>query len=135
MTNTHNHPIRVYYEDTDFSGLVYHASYLRFFERGRSEFLRNVGINHLDLLEQNAFFAVHHMDITFSRPAQMDDQLDVETTLQTVKGARLVMQQILKRAQETLVTATVTVAFMDKTGKPKRVDGDLLATLRARLSP
>ncbi len=135
--STHHLPIRIYYEDTDFSGLVYHASYLRFFERGRTELLRDAGLHHKALMEapDPRVFAVHKMEITFHQPARMDDLLTVETRLTALKGARLVMTQRLLRDQDIMVSATVHVAVMDTAGRPKRLDGDLFATLHDRLSP
>jgi acyl-CoA thioester hydrolase len=108
--------VRVYYEDTDFSGLVYHASYLRFMERGRTNHLRLLGANHRALFEETEkeapglAFVVRSMQIEFLKPARMDDVLAVETTPQEVKGASILLRQRVMRGDETLVEAQVRVA-------------------------
>lgn len=112
----HVMPVRVYYEDTDFSGVVYHANYLRFMERGRTNYLRLLGIGHGELWEQaqseapGFAFVVRSMQIEFLKPARMDDLLQVTTTPQEVRGASIVLLQRVMRAQETLVEARVRVA-------------------------
>ncbi|HLH96984.1 MAG TPA: tol-pal system-associated acyl-CoA thioesterase [Xanthobacteraceae bacterium] len=110
--------VRVYYEDTDFSGIVYHASYLRFMERGRTNYLRLLGANHGALFasaeaEAPGFaFVVRTMQIEFLKPARMDDVLEIETTPQEVRGASVVLRQQVRRGEETLVEAQVRVAFV-----------------------
>jgi acyl-CoA thioester hydrolase len=118
----HHLPVRVYYEDTDFTGLVYHATYARFFERGRSDFLRLTGIDHASLLESDApmAFAVSRLAIDFHQPARIDDALTVRTTFDRLKGARLEIAQSLHRGDETLATAEVSVACIDLKGRPRR---------------
>ena len=112
----HVMPVRVYYEDTDFSGIVYHANYLRFMERGRTNYLRLLGADHGALFAQaeseapGLAFVVRAMQIEFLKPARMDDVLTVETTPQEVKGASIVLRQRVLRADETLVEARVRVA-------------------------
>jgi acyl-CoA thioester hydrolase len=88
---THFLPVRVYYEDTDFSGIVYHANYLRFFERGRSDFLRVAGVHHSEFAAQAdpMAFAVNKMEIEFHKPARIDDALVVESQFESFKGPRL----------------------------------------------
>jgi acyl-CoA thioester hydrolase len=110
--------VRVYYEDTDFSGVVYHASYLRFMERGRSNHLRLLGADQRALFEQmeseapGFSFVVRSMQIDFRKPARMDDVLEIVTTPLQVKGASIVLQQRVSRGDECLVEATVQVAFI-----------------------
>jgi acyl-CoA thioester hydrolase len=118
----HRLGLRVYYEDTDFSGLVYHASYLRFMERGRTEFLRDFGIDQraLFLGELALGFAVRHMAISFDRPAMMDDLLTIETQLVKLHGASLDIEQKVLRAEELLVTATVKIACLSA-GRAQRL--------------
>lgn len=117
----HRLDVRVYYEDTDFSGLVYHASYLRFMERGRTELLRGLGLGQRALVEQGAlFFVVRAMEVDFRKPAIMDDLLNVETAVASVGGASLVMEQKVLREGELLVSARVTVAAVDG-GRAKRL--------------
>jgi acyl-CoA thioester hydrolase len=114
----HWQPVRVYYEDTDFSGVVYHANYLRFMERGRSNYLRLLGADQRALFEQAAeeapgfAFVVRSMRIDFRKPARMDDLLEIVTEPQEIKGASIVLQQRVTRAGETLVEASVQVAFV-----------------------
>jgi acyl-CoA thioester hydrolase len=111
-------PVRVYYEDTDFSGMVYHASYLRFMERGRTDYLRLLGADQRALFEQTEkeapgfAFVVRAMQIEFLKPARMNDVLEILTQPQEVKGASIVLKQRVTREGETLVEAQVRVAFV-----------------------
>src|SRR5688572_236131 len=107
---------RVYFEDTDFSGLVYHARYLHFLERGRSDWLRLLGVHHWDLAAQGLAFAVRRMEIDFLRPARIDDVLAVETRNAGIGGARIVLRQSIRREGEPLVEALVTVALLGPEG-------------------
>ncbi len=122
--------IRVYYEDTDFSGVVYHASYLRFFERGRTEFLRTLGIGQAELFSggRPLAFAVTHMTIDFRKPARMDDLVEVETECVAVGRASLVMRQRLTRGADLLTEATVKIAAMVG-GRVTRLPGEIAARL------
>jgi len=110
--------VRVYYEDTDFSGVVYHASYLRFMERGRSNYMRLTEAAHRTLFEQarqeapGFAFVVGKMNIEFRKPAYMDDVLAVVTTSQQVKGASVMLNQKVVRGEDVLVEAQVQVAFI-----------------------
>jgi len=118
-------PVRVYFEDTDFSGVVYHARYLHFLERGRTDYLRLHGIGHRELMA-GAFgepmaFAVRRMEIEFLRPARIDDVLHVETRTQTLGGARVVLDQRILRDGETLIEARVKVAVISPDGRPRRM--------------
>lgn len=118
----HRLPIRVYYEDTDAGGIVYHASYLRFAERARTEFLRSLGMDHATLLaEHGGFFVVTRIEIDFRRPALLDDVLAVETTVASTTRARLVMRQIVTRGQEALAEMLVTLAFLSRQHRPLRL--------------
>jgi acyl-CoA thioester hydrolase len=114
----HHQAVRVYYEDTDFSGIVYHASYLRFMERGRTNYLRLIGADHRVLFEQaekeapGFAFVVRHMSIDFRKPAFMDDVLDIVTTPEEVKGASVTLNQKVMRGEELIVEAHVQVAFV-----------------------
>jgi acyl-CoA thioester hydrolase len=123
--------VRVYYEDTDFSGRVYHASYLRFLERGRTEWLRGHGFAHRDLAETSGVvFAVRSLQIEFLAPAMMDDLLEVETSVTAVRGASIDFKQRVLRSNKELVTAEVLVASI-RDGRPARIPADL----RRRLQP
>jgi acyl-CoA thioester hydrolase len=115
-------PVRVYYEDTDFTGLVYHANYLRYFERGRSDFLRLAFSGHAELLEgdEPLAFVVVRMEIDFRRAARIDDALVVRTTYDAVKGPRLMITQRIERNGDLVAEAQVTAACIDLQGRPKR---------------
>jgi acyl-CoA thioester hydrolase len=126
----HSFPVRVYYEDTDFSGFVYHAAYLKFFERGRTEWLRGAGIHHSELAQQGIAFAVRAMDIQFDAAARIDDLLTVETIVQSITGARLMLGQSIFRDQTLLTQANVTVVAIKTSGGPARMP----AAIRARFA-
>jgi acyl-CoA thioester hydrolase len=123
---THTLPVRVYYEDTDFSGVVYHASYLRFLERGRTDFLRLSGVDqsilHAD--GRGLIFAVRRLTIDYLKPARMDDVLVVETRTSEVRGASLVILQAIRRGPDLIVTADVRVAAIAN-GRPARIPDGL----------
>jgi acyl-CoA thioester hydrolase len=117
--------IRVYYEDTDFSGRVYHASYLRFLERGRTEWLRGLGFGHREIAgATGVVFAVRRLQIEYVAPALMDDLLEVETRAYKVRGASLEFRQRIARDGRELVTATVLVAAI-RNDRPARIPDSL----------
>jgi acyl-CoA thioester hydrolase len=118
--------VRVYYEDTDFSGHVYHANYLKYCERARSGYLRDVGVDQNAMFAGGSAFVVRKMDCEFLRPAKFDDVLDVETSLIEMGGARFELAQVVKRGDEVVFSARVTVAIIDNDGRPKRVPADFL---------
>jgi acyl-CoA thioester hydrolase len=122
MTLIHRLPVRVYYEDTDFSGVVYHASYLRFMERGRTELIRAQGITQKDLFDSGTplAFAVRSMTIEFLMPAVMDDELTVETEPGEMLGASMTVAQRVLRADRPLVTAVVKVVCIGG-GRARRI--------------
>lgn len=124
-------PIRVYYEDTDFSGVVYHASYLRFMERGRTELIRDLGIAQSDLFDGDVplAFAVRRMTIDFLKPARMDDLLTVETVPAIARGATMDLHQRILRGDEVLITADVRVACVGA-GRARRLPESLRRRLR-----
>jgi len=129
---THVLPVRIYYEDTDFSGLVYHANYLRYFERGRSDFLRLAGVRHAELLEGDSptAFAINRMELDFLKPARIDDALMVKTHYDLVRGPRISISQILERDGEVLVRAAVEACCISLTGRAKKPPGLLLDRLK-----
>jgi acyl-CoA thioester hydrolase len=136
----HVQVVRVYYEDTDFSTVVYHASYLRFMERGRTNYLRLLGANHRALFQEATeeapgfAFVVRSMAIEFLKPARMDDVLHVVTVPQDVKGASVTLMQYVERDGEVLVDARVRVACVAG-GKAQRIPKSLrLAMESDRLS-
>lgn len=118
----HRLPVRVYYEDTDFTGLVYHANYLRYFERGRSDCLRLMGIGHAELLDGDRpmAFVVSKMGLTFLKPARIDDQLVVCTHYDAVKGPRLLISHAITRGDGVLCRAEVEVVCIHMDGRPRR---------------
>ena len=126
MTDTHSFPIRVYYEDTDFSGVVYHASYLRFMERARTEFLREVGVDQrrLFMATPPVGFAVRRMEIDFLKAAMMDDEIIVETATVNIGGATLDLEQSVLRGAEILVSAKVRIACVSN-GRACRLPDDI----------
>ena len=118
---SHRFPVRVYYEDTDFSGNVYHAAYLKFFERGRTEFLREEGIHHSELAGQGIAFAVRSMEIAFDGAAHIDDLLTVTTEVAAISGARLTLNQAILRDEMVLTRATVVVVAIKTAGGAARM--------------
>jgi len=133
----HHLPVRIYYEDTDFTGLVYHANYLRFFERGRSDFLRVAGVHHSELLEgtEPLGFAVNKMTLEFLKPARIDDALVAKTVFETMRGPRIFIAQTLERNGEILVKAQVEVCGITLTGRPRKPPAMLLERLKPFLEP
>ena len=115
---------RVYYEDTDFSGLVYHARYLHFLERGRTDYLRCLGVEQRDLLsadEEGLIFVVHRMEIDFKAPARMDDILEIRTVTEKAGGAKMVLTQEIRRNGGLLIAAKVIIAVINAKGRPRRL--------------
>ena len=123
----HHFPVRIYYEDTDFSGNVYHAAYLKFFERGRTEFLRDAGIHHSELAEQGLAFAVRSMDIQFDGAAHIDDLLTVVTAVEAISGARLTLMQTILRGESVLTRARVLVVAIKTSGGAARLPRAIMA--------
>jgi acyl-CoA thioester hydrolase len=130
--------VRVYYEDTDFTGIVYHANYLRYMERGRTNYLRLLGADHRALFEETEkevpgfAFVVRAMSIEFLKPARMDDMLDVLTEPQEVKGASIALQQLILRGDEVLIEARVRVAFVSA-GRARPIPKPLRLAMKAGL--
>lgn len=121
----HVRPVRIYFEDTDFSGVVYHGSYIRFMERGRSDFVRLLGLGHTELRNgahgESLSFAVRRIHIDFYKPARIDDLIEVETKVLDLAGARILLRQTIKRDEETLVDAEVTVVLVNPEGRARRL--------------
>jgi acyl-CoA thioester hydrolase len=128
-------PIRVYFEDTDFSGIVYHGSYVRWCERGRSDFLRLVGHDHKALIDgaggrEPAAFVVRRMGLEFLKPARIDEVLEVVTRVKETTAAKLVLDQRIGRDGVELFTAEVTVVLVSVSGKPVRLTAALREALQ-----
>lgn len=129
-------PIRVYFEDTDFSGLVYHTSYLRWCERGRSDFIRLLGVNHGDLFaasegREAAAFVVRRLEVDYLRPARIDEVLEIVTEGAETGGAHLTLVQRVERDGRPLCRVVVKVVLVSQSGKPMR----LPAAVRHSMTP
>ena len=121
MTGIHRFPVRVYYEDTDAGGIVYHANYLRFAERARTEWLRAAGFDHPRLLETlGVMFTVRRCDILFLAPARLDDEIRVETRFDRLEGARIHLTQNILRTEQQLVRLAVELVLVDRRVRPVR---------------
>ena len=117
----HKYPVHIFYEDTDFSGVVYHANYLRFLERARSSFLNLLGITHANLWDAHKMaFTIRKISIDYKSPAKVDDHLVIHTTYNHLKGARLFISQSCYREDTLIVKAEVEAACITATGKPVR---------------
>lgn len=125
----HSFPIRVYYEDTDLAGIVYYANYLKFIERGRSEFVRALGIDQTAMKAEGLVFAVTRVVADYRRPARYDDQLVVETTITRLTPVRMVMRQEVLRDETVLFEAEVTIACLNAMGKATKFREDMRAPL------
>ena len=126
QANSKDLNIRVYYEDTDAGGIVYHTSYLRFAERGRTEYLRELGIEQSKLLaEQGVAFAVRECHVTFLSPAHLDDWLNVKTCVEKISGAKLCMSQKILLNDKELVTLDLTIACINQKGRAVRLPKEI----------
>lgn len=128
---THRFPVHVYYEDTDLAGIVYYANYLKFIERARTEWVRERGVDQAQLkAETGIVFAVRRVEADYISPAKFDDDLTVETTLEALTGARIVLIQLVKRGAELLFEARVTIVALSATGQPTRLPAVIRRDLR-----
>jgi len=125
---THRLTIRIYYEDTDFSGVVYHAAYLKFFERGRTEALRACGVHHSEMLKRDEplAFAVRKMTTEWLAPARIDDLLEVRTRFLSAKGARMMLAQEIWREDVLLARAEVEAACISLSGRARRLPPEIV---------
>lgn len=121
----HRYPVTVHYEDTDLGGIVYHANYLKFVERARSDWVRALGIDQNALRREGVIFAVHHIEAWFLAPATLDDRLTVTTTALSSTPARLVLEQLVDRDGVSLFRAHVTLVSMSVEGRPRRLPPQL----------
>lgn len=133
---THILPVRIYYEDTDTSGIVYHANYLRYCERGRSDFLRMAGVRHLVMLEGETklVWTLRRIALDYLRPARVDDLLHVRTRFTTLAGARMDGAQEVVKGDTLLATAKVEAAVITLDGRPRRVPKDIVEKMTPYLS-
>jgi acyl-CoA thioester hydrolase len=129
--NQHWIGVRVYYEDTDFTGMVYHANYLRFFERGRSDCLRDAGVSHQDLLnrEDPAAFTLTRVAVDYRRAAKVDDLLQVRTRYLGLDGPRFIFQQACLRDGDLIAQADITAVMIHADGRPRRPVREMMDTL------
>ncbi|MDG1867808.1 MAG: tol-pal system-associated acyl-CoA thioesterase [Yoonia sp.] len=118
---THQFPLRVYYEDTDLAGIVYYANYLKFIERARSEWVRGLGVDQVAMKVDGIVFAVRRVEADYIAPAHYDDELVVDTSVDKLTGARLVVRQVVRRADQVLFDALVTIVAIGAAGKPARL--------------
>ncbi|WP_319824587.1 tol-pal system-associated acyl-CoA thioesterase [Thalassovita sp.] len=123
--NTHRMNIRVYYEDTDMAGIVYYANYLRYIERARSEWVRELGIDQREMKENGLVFVVRRVEADYLAPARLDDLLTVETETTQLTGVRWILEQRVKKGEEMLFHAVVTVVMMTDTGHPARMPANI----------
>lgn len=129
---THHAEYRVYYEDTDLAGIVYYANYLRFIERGRTDWLRDLGVEQGQLkAETGMVFAVRRVEADYLAPARFDDLLRVITNLDSMGGARMVMSQEIRRGEDLLFTATVTIVCINAQGSAARIPDPVRRALMA----
>lgn len=128
----HSFALRVYYEDTDLAGIVYYANYLKFIERGRTEWVRGLGVDQTRVkAEQGIVFAVRRVVAEYLRPAKFDDDLVVTTELRAVSGARIELRQAVMRGAERLFVADVTLVCLTDSGQPARLPLLLRAALQS----
>jgi acyl-CoA thioester hydrolase len=128
----HRFALTVYFEDTDTAGIVYHANYLRFFERARSDMLRAAGIDQRRAMDEGVgAYAVSHMDIKWRRPAKLDDDLVVVSRVTDVRAASCAIHQRVMRGREVLAEATVTAALLTPQGRPRRQPADWIERFRS----
>jgi acyl-CoA thioester hydrolase len=119
---THRLPLRIYYEDTDLAGIVYYANYLKFIERGRSEWVREMGVDQAAMKrDDGVVFAVRRVEADYHAPAKYDDEVVVTTTVKAVTGARLIVKQTVERGGDVLFSALVTIVAINEAGAPARL--------------
>lgn len=129
--NAHHFPLRVYFEDTDLSGIVYHANYLRYMERARSDMLRLAGIDQRDAIEAGeGAYAIVDLAIKYRSPARLEDDLLVASTVERVSAARVIIHQTVRRDDTILTQATVTAALVSPEGRPLRQPRAWVETFR-----
>lgn len=125
--------VRIYYEDTDFTGMVYHANYLRFFERGRSEFLRDAGVSHQSLLDRPdpAAFTLTDVHVSYRKAARIDDELAIRSRYIGSKGARVIFSQTALRGDEIIAEGDITAVMIHADGRPRRPVPEVVEQLKS----
>ncbi|MDX2485227.1 MAG: tol-pal system-associated acyl-CoA thioesterase [Pseudodonghicola sp.] len=127
---THKFPVRVFYEDTDMGGIVYHANYLRYIERARSDWVRQLGNDQNAMRDAGIVWVVRRIEADYIATAKFEDELMVETTLREISGARLTMDQIVRRGETAIFTAAVTAVCMNAAGRPVRLPAEIRALMQ-----
>ncbi|WP_299667431.1 tol-pal system-associated acyl-CoA thioesterase [uncultured Ruegeria sp.] len=125
----HLFPVRVYYEDTDMGGVVYHANYLKFIERARSDWVRKLGNDQNVMREAGIVWVVRRIEADYLAAARFEDELVVETELVSISAARLTMSQLVKRGEAEVFRAEVTAVCMNKQGRPVRLPAEIRALM------
>ncbi|WP_299943674.1 tol-pal system-associated acyl-CoA thioesterase [uncultured Ruegeria sp.] len=125
----HLFPVRVYYEDTDMGGVVYHANYLKFIERARSDWVRKLGNDQNVMREAGIVWVVRRIEADYLAAARFEDELVVETEMTSISGARLTMSQLVKRGEAEVFRAEVTAVCMNKQGRPVRLPAEIRALM------
>lgn len=135
VDDEHQLMVRIYYEDTDFSGLVYHANYLKYFERGRSEYMRLLGVHHHQLanLETPLAFAVADIHIAYKVPARIDELICIRSRLIQARGASFTIEQRVTREDQLLAEGQVQVVCIDMAGRPKRMPKHLMGMIQSQV--
>ncbi|OBY26869.1 tol-pal system-associated acyl-CoA thioesterase [Leisingera sp. JC1] len=123
----HQFPVRVYYEDTDMGGIVYHANYLRFIERARSDWVRGIGVDQNAMREAGLIYVVRRIEADYLAPAKFDEELLVTTSVHNVTPARMVLNQEVTRDGQVLFRAQVTIVCITTGGKPARLPAEIRA--------
>ncbi len=127
--NSHKYNVRVYYEDTDMGGVVYHANYLRYIERARSDWVRNLGNDQNAMRDAGIVWVVRRVEADYLATAKFDDELTVETRMVSISGVRLTMEQLVRRGETDIFRATVTAVCINSDGKPIRLPAEIRALM------
>lgn len=130
MSAVHTYPVRVYYEDTDMGGIVYHANYLRYIERARSDLVRQLGNDQNAMRDAGIVWVVRRIEAEYLATAKFEDELTVETVVADVSGVKLTMSQVVKRGDKPIFTATVLAVCMNAAGKPVRLPAEIRALMQ-----
>ncbi|SMO93518.1 tol-pal system-associated acyl-CoA thioesterase [Ruegeria faecimaris] len=125
----HVYSVKVYYEDTDMGGVVYHANYLKYIERARSDYVRRLGNDQNAMRDAGIVWVVRRIEAEYLAPAKFDDDLEIETEIKSLSGVRLIMAQVVKRGEEEIFRAIVTAVCMNAQGKPVRLPAEIRALL------
>jgi tol-pal system-associated acyl-CoA thioesterase len=127
-----SHKLRVYIEDTDAGGIVYYVNYLKFMERARTELMRSLGYGKNTIFNSDLMFVVRDLAVTYMLPARLDDELEATARIAQLRGAAIVFHQSIRRGEELLARAEVTIACVDRAGvKPRRLPLEMVTRLRA----